>query len=311
MLRRTADPHRPPGASAGSGLRRLTRLFAAVLLCAAEVGAGGTEPAYEELLRDVVRSDGVDYARLAARRGVVDAHLAALETADPGATAPEQTAFWINAYNALALERALDAREKVATDGTRTIGGRRLSLDAILDGILRSGGADPRALFAINDGTRAFPPLAPDLYRGDTLDVVLAQQVRAFLADPSVNRFDLARQQAELSAFLSRFRADIERRHAGEPQPLKLFLADHAPRDEIARSLRRGDWLLRFLPPDPSSNEARDGRRPGEGAAVHPLWIALYVGAAALLLAVVFAKSRPPPEPPSPPATERGGPWEG
>ncbi len=233
----------------------------------------------------------MDTALLRARRDVLDRFVESLGAADPGGEGAAQCAFWINAHNALALAQALDP------GASRTVAGRLVTPETIRDGILRGPRGDPRTLFALSDGSADGPALSPDLYRAETLDLVLTQQVRAYLADPSKARFDVARQQADLGAFLLRFRADLERPHAGEPDPLKLFLAEYAPREEIARSLRAGRWLLTFHGP---------GGSPGGEGSVHPLWVALYAAGALLLLLFAMPRTRPPPGPPSPPPPATG-----
>ena len=157
-----------------------------------------------------------------------------------------QLAFWINAYNACALKLVVDnypiskasfpaslvrSLQGVPGNSIRQISdtwsrkfcavaGADRALDEIEHAIIRPMG-DPRIHFAVNCASRSCPALIPELYDGDTLDVVLAQQTRIFLADKKHNTFDLGTLRAELSSIFRWYKTDFE--------PLQAFLAEFAP----------------------------------------------------------------------------------
>ena len=242
----------------------------ACLLLAAALGAATPADEYAALLKRVVKRDGVDYAGLKKGRAALDAHVSSLKTVSAGASDGERIAFWINAYNALTLQQVLDTRPASGRysvkeiDGfwTRrkwTVAGRRVSLDEIEHKILREKFSEARIHFALNCASRSCPPLAPELYRADTLDVRLSEAARAYLADQSQNSFDQARKRAEVSELFRWFKSDfvdaIERPVPGIAR-LQQFLAEYAPTETLRRRLLSGRWTVRYKPYDWSLNLA-------------------------------------------------------
>lgn len=104
-----------------------------------------------------------------------------------------ELAFWINAYNANVLKTLadaypLDGPENIKgfdTAKTHTVAGKTWSLAELRAKIAQ---LDPRALFALTDGTRGGPLLAPDAYRfscgqGCYLSDELNRAVQVFVND--------------------------------------------------------------------------------------------------------------------------------
>lgn len=119
-------------------------------------------------------------------------YLAAVGTADPATLSrPEALAFWLNLYNAGALELATRAFKDGAESVLRvpgafdapmfTIAGEQLSLDAVEHGKIRRFG-DPRIHAALVCGSVSCPTLRSEPYRGAHLAAQLDDQMRRFLA---------------------------------------------------------------------------------------------------------------------------------
>ena len=106
-------------------------------------------------------------------------------------TRSEALAFWLNLYNAGALDLAARASRDGAGSVLRVpgafdspvfaISGEQLSLDAIEHGKIRRFG-DPRIHGALVCGSVSCPTLRHEPYRGDDLDAQLDDQMRRFLA---------------------------------------------------------------------------------------------------------------------------------
>lgn len=112
----------------------------------------------------------------------------------------DRLAYWINAYNALAMygvyQRGLPGNTLAGippgalylTDRFR-VGGKSYSLDSIEKQHVRSAG-DPRIHFAVNCMSRSCPPLRQEPYAGDRLDAQLSEQGWIYLSDPRAVRRD-------------------------------------------------------------------------------------------------------------------------
>lgn len=112
----------------------------------------------------------------------------------------DRLAYWINAYNALAMygvyQRGLPGNTLAGippgalylTDRFR-VGGKSYSLDSIEKQHVRSAG-DPRIHFAVNCMSRSCPPLRQEPYAGDRLDAQLSEQGWSYLSDSRAVRRD-------------------------------------------------------------------------------------------------------------------------
>ena len=221
--------------------------------------AGEAQDAFAGLLRDNVSAAGVvNYPGIKA-----DPRLAAdldyLAAADPDslATDQERLAFWINAYNALAIKGILDG---LSPDGLfarliffratdYTLAGREINLyDLERDIIIPFN--EPRIHFAINCASASCPILGAAPYVADQLEPQLEAATRAFINDPAKNRFDLAANTASISKIFDWFQADFERA-AGSVQK---YLANYVADPEAAARLARDGFELRYLDYDWSLN---------------------------------------------------------
>ena len=110
-------------------------------------------------------------------------------------TRKQRLAFWIDAYNALAIDVVVrhyplksirdvgSLLRPVWKREAGTIGGRAYSLDEIEHAILRPLG-EPRIHAAIVCASLSCPPLRREPFHPDRLEAQLDDQLRAFLADP-------------------------------------------------------------------------------------------------------------------------------
>ena len=226
---------------------------------------------YQRLLREHTRevSDAagvrVDYAAL--RRSEDWRRLvASLSASDPTQLAErsQRLAFWIDAYNVLAIELVVrnQPRESIRDIGTLfspvwkreagRIAGRPYSLDEIEHDILRPLG-EPRIHAAIVCASVSCPSLAREPYRAETLDAQLDASLRRFLADPRKgSRLDAARGALVLSPIFDWFAGDFAA--AGGVLP---FLTPHLPESTRAWLSQRServrlayfdyDWSLNAL----------------------------------------------------------------
>lgn len=148
------------------------------------------------------RVDYAGWSAQAADRAALDTLIIEFGAQRPSSMARNQAfAYWANLYNALTLKVVLDAfpvnsireiRSKGAGLGLAALGGpwksklidvegRRLSLDDIEHGILRTTFKDPRVHYAVNCASLGCPDLPPKAWRAVSLDADLDAAARAFV----------------------------------------------------------------------------------------------------------------------------------
>jgi hypothetical protein len=214
-------------------------LFALAGEPAAAFDAGGYGRILEAHTQEVSDTAGVrvDYEAL---RGSSDwrSVVAGLSASDPNAltTRSERLAFWINAYNVLAIDLVTrhwpvasirdigSFLRPVWKHEAGRIGGRAYSLDEIEHQILRPLG-EPRIHAAIVCASVSCPSLARTPYRAAELDAQLDASLGRWLANPHKgSRLDAAAGVVRLSAILQWFADDFDA--AGGVLP---YLTPHLP----------------------------------------------------------------------------------
>jgi hypothetical protein len=166
-----------------------------------------------------------------------------LAASDPAGLAgrEQRLAFWINAYNILAIETVV---AHYPVDSIRDVGslwrpvwkrsagriaGEPYSLDRIEHEIVRPMG-DPRAHAAVICASTSCPALRREPWRAERLDAQLDDAMRRWLADPGKGlRIDRADRTVTLSKIFDWFEEDFEA--AGGAL---AFAARHAPPDARA-----------------------------------------------------------------------------
>jgi hypothetical protein len=196
----------------------------------------------------------VDYRGL--RADPAWAHfVAGLDAARPGPARAETLAFWINAYNALAIDLVVrhpgvgSIREigsfwrPVWDREAGRVAGRARSLGEIEHSILRPLG-EPRIHAAIVCASVSCPPLRREPFDAARLEAQLDEQARRFLASPAKGlRVDAAAGTVALSRVFDWFEADFAA--AGGALAFAARFAPEADRAWLAaqRETARVEWL--------------------------------------------------------------------
>lgn len=131
-------------------------------------------------------------AALGELRSALSAYVDEMTAVDPNDLLPNGAlAYWLNLYNALALDLAAQAQARGESSVLRLPGafskpiveveGEKLSLDGIEHGKVRRF-RDPRVHAALVCGSVSCPTLRSTPYSGTDLDQVLDHQMRQFLA---------------------------------------------------------------------------------------------------------------------------------
>lgn len=192
----------------------------------AAVQAADPWASFDALLRDVVRSNGVDYTALRARIETLRAVTAWLATHGPTSTPDEfrssnaRLAYWLNAYNASVLMGVAEAPSSMRNVLTyvpdsgffrarrHRIDGRDLTLDDIENREVRAVFHDARVHFALNCAARSCPPLRAGAYRADRVSSQLDEQARRYFAGDRVS-IDEAGRRVRLVQLFEWFRDDF------------------------------------------------------------------------------------------------------
>jgi hypothetical protein len=219
---------------------------------------------FDQVVRSHVRDGRVAYPDV-RKNGHFREYLAQLDRVDPAGlpTDRDRIAFWINAYNAFAIQGILDGYSPVTLWGryrffiTRTyrVGGESLNLYDLERKILIPF-RDPRIHFAIVCASQSCPKLQSWAYQGDRLDEQLDHVTRAFINDPSRNRFDRRRRIAYLSKIFDWYGEDF----AHQAGSVQRFVARHLDDPELATEAATVPYAVEFLEYDWSLN----GVPPGE-----------------------------------------------
>jgi len=214
---------------------------------------------FDALLRANVKNGVVNYPGFqdnAAFKGYV------AELAKPANLAgrADELAYYINAYNALAIQGILDGlspssyfgRQRYFKGQEWAVNGGKITLDAIEHKILRLKG-EPRIHFAIICASKSCPFLRNEAYVPAKLDAQLDDQARQFVNDDFRNRFDKAKRTAHLSEIFKWFGEDFQ--GAGSVQK---YIAKYVADPEVAKVLAQDgyrvewidyDWSLNGTPP--------------------------------------------------------------
>ena len=158
---------------------------------------------WQEVLMQNVGPDGaVDFAHLRAYPRRLNEYLGQLDSAspenDPKAfpTREDQTAYWINAQNAIALRLILNRYpvssitdvNELETSKHYKLGGRRYNLPQIRAKAIASSPGLP-ILFTLTDFSLSAPPIAARAYEGKALKVLSLQARKNTLASPDLIQF--------------------------------------------------------------------------------------------------------------------------
>lgn len=261
---------------------------ASALAGPAALPEGTADPAESltQVLAYVSAQGLVDYAGLKRERAVLDRFSRSLADFPPDVLrsldSESRIAFWINAYNGLTIQAIVDHYPIKSSFLTSlvyprnsirqipgvwdhlgfAVAGRRLTLDQIEHEILRKDFDEPGIHLALVCAAMSCPRLRPEPYVGERLAEQLADQARAFVADPSKFRIDRDAQTVYVSKIFEWFGADFVSRYqtrefgrrSEEERAFLNYLAGSLSPEEAAY-LRQGDYRVRYLDYDWTLNE--------------------------------------------------------
>lgn len=146
-------------------------------------------------------------------------------------TLNERKAALIDAYNALTVNWIVQnypvpsiwRTSHPFTEARHEVDGRKVSLEQIETELRNMG--DPRIHAALVCASISCPPLRREAYVPEQLERQLDDNVRSWLKNPELNRFDPANRKAEVSMIFDWYKSDFEKNGSS----VLLFLSRFAP----------------------------------------------------------------------------------
>ena len=237
-------------------------------------------------LQKYVKDGQVNYNALRQDSKDLDAYLAGLRQVSRDEyfnwSTASKKAFWINAYNAMAIKQVADHYPCEAQTLFRfalfprhspqnveaffskkkfRIIDDLYSLDLIQKLVLRIRMHDPKTLFATCPVARGGPGLRPSVYEGPRLKGQLEEQIKAMVTDPKQFHIDRAAHAVTVSEFFKWFGEDfipLEDRTFDKPTvkeketAVREFIMDYVSKDDaeflkdptITFHYTKYDWTL-------------------------------------------------------------------
>jgi hypothetical protein len=207
--------------------------------------AGFDHSIFDQVLKTYVNNQGrVDYNGI-AKDQPFKAYMESLKTAKSDSMSrDEQLAFWINAYNAVTIDKVTKWKPKKSVretfvpgvwTGTKffttrehTVAGRLLSQDDIEHEILRKQLKEPRIHFAIICASSGCPPLPRFAYTEENVQAMLEEETRKYLNSVRGTQIDSAKNVLHLSKLFDWFAGDFESKSGSVLDFLKPYLDEQA-----------------------------------------------------------------------------------
>ena len=227
----------------------LTNIFAVTLLASGLAIAEVDHGLLDSVLKNSVDDGFVNYPKIAADKSFAT-YLEQLATAAPPGAKNDKLVFYMNAYNALAIKGILDgkspgnflSRHLFFKSAKYNLAGGETNLHNVEHEILRKLD-EPRIHFSIVCASSSCPKIRSDAFTGTKLEAQLDENTRAFINDPSRNRFDKKEKIAYLSQIFKWFEEDFEK-STGSAQK---FIARYVSDAEIVKDLATDGYKVKYL----------------------------------------------------------------
>jgi Protein of unknown function, DUF547 len=214
---------------------------------------------FAQVLATHVKNGAVDYPGIRSDERF-SAYVAQLNQVDPNAFAArhERLAFWINAYNAFAIQGILDHYSPASLVGRYRyfigrdyrVGGRGINLYDLERAVLIKQFREPLMHFAIVCASTSCPNLQSWTYEPEHLNVQLDRVAREFINDPTRNRFDRTSKVASLSMIFKWFEEDFTSATGSVLSYVTRYVND----PDLVRDLMQSNYRIEYLEYDWSLN---------------------------------------------------------
>ena len=200
---------------------------------------------FDQVLKAYVNNQGrVDYNGI-AKNQPFKAYMESLEKAQVESMSRDgQLAFWLNAYNAVTIDKVIKWKPKKSvretfvpgiwtgtkffTSREHTVAGRDLSPDDIEHEILRKQFKDPRIHFAIICASSSCPPMPRFAYTEENVQAKLEDETRKYINSERGTQTDSAKNVLHLSKLFDWFAGDFESKSGSVQDFIKPYLNESA-----------------------------------------------------------------------------------
>lgn len=216
-------------------------IFLITGICRPGAAGGFDHSVFDKVLKTYVNDQGrVDYNGIAGDPAF-KAYMKSLESADLNSMSRNaQLAFWINAYNAVTIDKVIKWKPKKSvretlipgvwtstkffTSRENTVAGKRLSQDDIENEILRKQFKDPRIHFAIICASSGCPPLPRFAYTEENVQTKLEEETRKYINSDRGSRIDSEDNTLYLSKLFDWYAGDFESKSGSVLNFIKPYL---------------------------------------------------------------------------------------
>lgn len=242
---------------------------------------------FDRVLSQFVDERGrVDYATLARDTRPLDAYYAQLAAASPDShpdlfpSEDAKLAYWINAYNAAAIETVLYYYPIESVKDVRSgalfflprlagffylqrieLGGRKMNLYDLENGLIRKRFADPRVHFALNCASLGCPRLPRHAFHAATLQNELEVETTKFIGEPRNVAFEAAEHRIGLSSIFDWYESDftdwMKQNHPDRPATLIGYVGLYLSPEQTDALYRCDKCEIEFVEYDWALNDQR------------------------------------------------------
>jgi hypothetical protein len=200
---------------------------------------------FDQILKTYVDRQGrVDYNGIAGDAAFRE-YMTSLENAKADSLSRDgQLAFWLNAYNAVTIDKVIKWKPKKSvretfvpgvwtgtkffTSREHTVAGQRLSQDDIEHEILRKRFKDPRIHFAVICASSGCPPLPQVAYTAENVQARLEEETGMYLHSDRGLQIDYVENTMMLSKLFDWFAGDFESKSGSVTNFIKPYLDEKA-----------------------------------------------------------------------------------
>jgi len=237
---------------------------------------------WELLLKECVRDGAIDFDALRDNQIYLHNFIRDIELLDyetfSSWSHKEKLAFWINTYHAFSFLLILknpyahtikEIRES-PRDKLFTIFGENVSLNHLKHTIIRGPFLDERIHCTLSSLARGFPPMRNEAYLGISLNLLLDEDVRTFLASPGVLRIKPTKDKIHISHLFKWFGGDFVKNYSTHKKTLSKFTRQEAAvmnfiaayRQDQREFIMSGDYTIEYIDFDWTINRSDVDAKP-------------------------------------------------